>query len=47
MAKYYSEKQIEKAREIDLLTYLQTYEPTELVHIRGKSLFFACAVSFR
>jgi hypothetical protein len=35
MAKYYSEKQIEKAREIDLLTYLQTYEPTELVRIRG------------
>lgn len=33
MAKYYSEKQIEKAREMNLLTYLQTYEPTELVHI--------------
>ena len=26
MANYYSEKQIEKAREIDLMTYLQTYE---------------------
>ena len=37
MAKYYSEKQIKKAREIDLLTYLQTYEPTELVHIRGNT----------
>ena len=37
MAKYYSEKQIEKAREMDLLTYLQTYEPTELVHIRGNT----------
>ena len=33
MATYYSEQQIEKARSIDLLTYLQTYEPTELVHI--------------
>ena len=33
MATYYSEKQIEKARSIDLLTYLKTYEPTELVHI--------------
>lgn len=32
---YYTEEQIEVARSIDLLTYLQTYEPTELVHIRG------------
>ena len=32
---YYTIEQIEKARSIDLLTYLQTYEPTELVHIRG------------
>ena len=32
---YYTEKQIEQARSIDLLTYLKTYEPTELVHIRG------------
>ena len=32
---YYTEKQIEQARSIDLLTYLQTYEPTELVHVRG------------
>ena len=33
MANYYSEQQIKKARAMDLLTYLQTYEPTELVHI--------------
>ena len=32
---YYTEEQIIKARSIDLLTYLQTYEPTELVHVRG------------
>ena len=32
---YYTEEQIKKARSMDLLTYLQTYEPTELVHIRG------------
>lgn len=32
---YYTEEQIKHAREIDLLTYLQTYEPTELIHIRG------------
>ena len=32
---YYTKNQIEQARSIDLLTYLQTYEPTELVHIRG------------
>lgn len=31
---YYTDEQIKKARSIDLLTYLQTYEPTELVHIR-------------
>ena len=34
---YYTEKQIEKARSIDLLTYLQTHEPTELVHVRGNT----------
>ena len=34
---YYSEEQIKKARSIDLLTYLQTYEPTELVHVRGNT----------
>ena len=32
---YYTEEQIRRARSIDLLTYLQTYEPTELVHVRG------------
>ena len=30
-----TEEQIRQARSIDLLTYLQTYEPTELVHVRG------------
>ncbi len=34
---YYTEEQIKKARSIDLLTYLQTYEPTELVHVRGNT----------
>ena len=34
---FYSEEQIFKARSIDLLTYLQTYEPTELVHVRGNT----------
>ena len=34
---YYTEEQIMKARAIDLLTYLQTYEPTELVHVRGNT----------
>ena len=34
---YYTEEQILKARSIDLLTYLQTYEPTELVHVRGNT----------
>ena len=32
---YYTEKQIEQARSIDLLTYLQTCEPTELVKLKG------------
>ena len=32
---YYTEEQIRQVRSIDLLTYLQTYEPTELVHVRG------------
>ena len=32
---YYTKEQIEQARQIDLLTYLQRHEPTELVHIRG------------
>ena len=34
---FYTEEQIEKARSIDLMTYLQTYEPTELVHVSGKT----------
>ena len=34
---YYTEKQIDQARSIDLLTYLQTYDPTELVHVRGNT----------
>ena len=32
---YYTEEQIKQARTIDLQTYLQTYEPTELIHVRG------------
>ena len=31
------EKQIEQARSVDLLTYLQTHEPTKLVHVRGNT----------
>ena len=34
---YYTEEQITKVRSIDLLTYLQKYEPTELVHVRGNT----------
>ena len=34
---YYTEEQVMKARSIDLLTYLQKYEPTELVHVRGNT----------
>ena len=29
---YYPKEVIEKAKEMDLLTYLQNYEPDELVH---------------
>ena len=32
---YYTEEQIKQARSIDLLTYLQTQEPTELVKLKG------------
>ena len=32
---YYTTEQIEKAREMDLLTYLQNFEPYELVHVGG------------
>lgn len=34
---YYTEKQIDQARSIDILTYLQSFEPTELVHVRGNT----------
>lgn len=34
---YYSKEQIEKAREMDLLTYLQQFEPWELVHVSGNT----------
>ena len=36
---YYTEEQIRQARTIDLLTYLQMYEPTELIHIRGNTYY--------
>ena len=29
---------VAQAREMDLLTYLQTYEPQEMVHFRGRHL---------
>ena len=32
---YYSKEQIAKARELDLLTYLQESDPGELVHVSG------------
>lgn len=32
---YYTKEQIERARSVDLLTYLQTHEPTELVKLKG------------
>ena len=32
---YYTKEQIDRARSIDLLTYLKTNEPTELIHVRG------------
>ena len=34
---YYTEEQIRQVRSIDLLTYLQTYEPTELVRVSGNT----------
>ena len=34
---FVSKKQIEQAREMDLLTYLQRYEPEELVHFSGNT----------
>ena len=32
---YYTEEQIRQARSIDLMTYLQACEPSELVHFSG------------
>ena len=32
---YVSREQIDQAKRIDLLTYLQSFEPQELVHLRG------------
>ena len=32
---YYDSETIERARQVDLLTYLQTCEPQELVHVSG------------
>ena len=32
---YVSDEDIQKAREMDLLTYLEAYEPQELVHVSG------------
>ena len=34
---YYTEEQIKTARSMDLLTYLQNYEPTELVKQKGNT----------
>ena len=34
---YYTNEQIAKAREMDLYTYLKTYEPQELVHFGGST----------
>lgn len=33
---YYTQEEIERAREMDLFTYLQRYDPGELVHVHGK-----------
>ena len=32
---FYTNEEIEKAREMDLLTYLRNYEPFELVKVHG------------
>ena len=34
---YVEKEQIQKAREVDLLSYLRAYEPDELVHISGEN----------
>ena len=32
---FYDSETIERARQVDLLTYLRTCEPQELVHVSG------------
>ena len=32
---YVGKEQIQKAKEVDLISYLKAYEPDELVHISG------------
>lgn len=39
---YYDSEAIERARQVDLLTYLQTCEPQELVHVSGKTNSYVC-----
>ena len=34
---FYTEEQIKKARSIDLMTYLRTCDPTELIHVSGNT----------
>lgn len=34
---YVTKEMIDRAKEMDLLTYLQTYEPQELVHFGGST----------
>lgn len=34
---YVSPEDIQRAKEMDLLTYLRNYEPEELVHISGET----------
>lgn len=37
MSKFVTEDMIKEARKVDLLTYLQNYEPQELVHLSGNT----------
>ena len=34
---YVSQEDIQRAKEMDLLTYLRNYEPEELVHVSGET----------
>ena len=34
---YVGKEQIQKAKEVDLISYLKAYEPDELVHISGEN----------